>query len=62
MTDFQWLCSNGAGSPDQRTAHNVLDTIIPSARRWAFTDDEHAVIDAAEAQARATLQSFEVAA
>jgi hypothetical protein len=62
MTDFQWLAANGAGNPDQRTARNVLEHIIPSARRWAFTDDERAVIDAAEAQARATVQASEVAA
>lgn len=59
-SSFAFVAEFGAGNPDQRTARNVLELIVPAARKWAASADENAMIDAAETQARRTLD--EVAA
>jgi hypothetical protein len=53
---LEFVAQYGGGHPDIRTALNVLEIIIPGARQWAQTDAERAMVDAAEAQARATVQ------
>lgn len=58
--DLKWLMQHGAGSPDFRTARNVLEILVPSARRVPLlTADESAAIDAAERQARANLEALQ---
>jgi hypothetical protein len=53
---LEFVAQYGGGNPDIRTALNVLEIIIPGARQRAQTDAERAMVDAAEAQARATVQ------
>ena len=63
IRDLEFLRRYGAGHPDTATARNVLDVVIPSARRWidilAICGDDVsadlALVEAAETQARATL-------
>ncbi len=57
-----WIAEYGAGHPDIRTADSVLRIVIPSARRAAMTDADRAMVDAAEAKARAFVEAFGVAA
>ena len=57
-SSFAWVAEYGSGNPDQRTARNVLEQVIPNARKWAATDAERAIVDAAERNARAVLAAF----
>ncbi len=55
-SSLAFVAKYGGGNPDYRTASNVLAIVIPNARRWAQTPAEHAMVDAAEADAKRTVQ------
>lgn len=57
-----FVLKHGAGNPDQRTARNVLEQIIPNARMAAQTREQHAAINAAEEAAYAVINEADRAA
>lgn len=57
-----FVLEHGAGNPDQRTARNVLETVIPNARAAARTPEQFAAINAAEEAAYAVINEADRAA